>query len=365
MLQDGWCAFRRRIRGVNALFFALLFSLTGPAVSTPVQNPGDFALVPVRDGYVMAWSDGPRIYAERLDANLQASSTPFSFPLVVPASVSSIALASTGTSVLVTWHELRNGGVEAQYASILDVDVRSMRYGPLFMTIGTEATAAGTKDGKYRLVTTAQVWTVDDRLGIESAEGLPDAIAAALSANGDAGSAKRKTSVSCMAGGFNPVFFWQICNYDEAVTFTAPAGRAGFDFQWHTSMTGGKPDPGNGSDPLLRPPFIAPNGDGFVGAVVTAGGSSVCEVRDGGRTWTVAKPLLAVAGNGSEVLAVWRDTALRAMFLDGETFTLSDDGGSPKIVPAGSNAFVVLYSRGSSIVAQRVTVQPPRNRAVR
>ena len=88
-------------------------------------------------------------------------------------------------------------------------------------------------------------------------------------------------------------------------------------------------------------------------------------MRVGGRAWTTTKPLLAIAGNGAEVLAVWRDSALRAMFLDGETFTLSDDGDIPKIVPAGSNAFVVLFRRGSSIVARKVTLQAPRGRAVR
>jgi hypothetical protein len=46
---------------VYALLFALFFSVAGPAVSTPVQYLGDFALVPVRDGFVMVRSDGPRI----------------------------------------------------------------------------------------------------------------------------------------------------------------------------------------------------------------------------------------------------------------------------------------------------------------
>lgn len=369
MLQDGCRGIGPRITGVNALFFALLLGVAGPQISTPVQDLGDVAIVPVRDGFVMAWSDGPRIYAERLDANLNALQTtgaPFSFPLVMPGTVSSILLASNGTSVLVTWHEQQLEGVGAQYASILDPDARSMLYGPQFMAIGTEALAAGVRDGKYRLIATAQIWTVNDRLGIESVDGLPDdGMTGALSVNGETGTAKKKTTASCYAGGFSPTFFWQTCNYDEAVTFAAPAGRYVFGFQWHVGSTGGKPDPNNGSDPLLHFPVIAPNGEGFVGAVVTSAGSTVCEVRDGGRSWTVPAQLLAIAGNGAEVLTVWRDSALRAAFLEGETFTLSNDGGTPKIVPAGSNAFVVLYRRGSSFVAQKVSPYTGRGRGVR
>lgn len=355
-----------RIRGVHALFFALLFSIAGPGVSTPVHDLGDLALVPVRDGFVMAWSDGPRIFTEHLDANLQATNAPFSFPLVAPSSVTSLALASNGTSVLITWDEVHGVNLEAQYAAILDVDAQSMLYGPLFVSLGGQPAAAGVKNGKYRLLAYGQVWTLNPSLGTESVDFPGDAVAAAFSASGDTGIATRKTSLSCrQGGGLNLEMYWQTCDYDEEVTFAAPAGRSGFSFLWHTSYANGKPGNDNGSDPLLRPPLVAPNGDGILGAVVTTAGSSVCEVQNGGRTWTIAKPLLAIAGNGTDVLAIWRDSALRAMFLDGETFTLSDDGDTVKIVPAGSNAFVVIYRRGSSIVAQKVSRQTPRGRAVR
>ncbi|HEY2321466.1 MAG TPA: hypothetical protein VGJ82_01265, partial [Thermoanaerobaculia bacterium] len=86
---------------MNALFLAVLLSVAGPEVTIPVHDLGDLALVPVRGGFVIAWSDGPRIYTEHLDANLQPASAPFSFPIVVPAPVTSLALASNGTSVLV------------------------------------------------------------------------------------------------------------------------------------------------------------------------------------------------------------------------------------------------------------------------
>ena len=56
---------------MNALFFALLFTVAGPEVTVPAPNLGDLALVPVRDGFVMAWSDGPRIYTEHLDAKAE------------------------------------------------------------------------------------------------------------------------------------------------------------------------------------------------------------------------------------------------------------------------------------------------------
>ena len=350
---------------MHALFFALLLTVAGPEVTTPVHDLGDLALVPVRGGFVMAWSDGPRIYTEHLDANLQATNAPFSFPLVVPGAVTSLALASNGTSVLVTWHELRSPSTEAQYAAILDVDAQSMRYGPLFMEMGTQAAAAGVKNGKYRVLAAGQVWTLDDHLGIGSIEFLTNSVAAAFSPSGDTGVASKTKSSHCSAGGFSPTFFWQSCDFDEAVTFTAPAGRSGFSFQWHTYQQGPGPISG-GNDPLLRAPLIASNGDGFIGAVVTSTGSSISEVRDAGRTWTTPSPLIAIGGNGAAVLAVWRDfSGLRAMFLDGETFTLSDDGDVPKIVSAGSTGFVVLYHRGSSIVARKVSVQPPRGRAVR
>ena len=347
---------------MNALLFALLLSVTGPEVSVPVNNLGDLALVPLRDGFVMAWSDGPRIYTEHLDANLQATNAPFSFPLVVPGPVTSLALASNGTSVLVTWHELRGPNFEAQYAAILDAGAQSMLAGPLFTSIGTQPAAAGVKNGKYRLLAAGQVWTLDERLGIGPIDFLTDDVPGAFSAAGEIGVANAKQSSHCFSGGFGMP--WESCDFNEAVTFIAPAGRSGFSFQWHTLTTGGQKTV-TGIQPILRPPLIAANGDGFVGAVVTATASNVCEVRDGGRTWTVAKPLLAIAGNGAAVLAVWRDSGLRAMFLDGETFTLSDDGDVPKIIPAGSNAFVVLFRRGSSIVARKVSVQAPRARAVR
>src|ERR1043165_3131993 len=105
---------RRVSTDVNTLLFALFLTVAGPEISIPAHDPGDLALVPLRDGFVMAWSDGPRIYTERLDANLQAAGSPFSFPLVAPGSVSSLALASNGTSVLITWHELRGANIEAQ-----------------------------------------------------------------------------------------------------------------------------------------------------------------------------------------------------------------------------------------------------------
>src|SRR5689334_20082410 len=197
MLQDGWCRTGVRIRGVHALFFALLFTVAGPGFSIPVHDLGDAALVPVRDGFVMAWSDGPRIYTEHLDANLQATNAPFSFPLAAPSSVTSLALASNGTSVLATWHELRAGNVEAQYAAILDVDGRSLRYGPLFVATSAQPAVAGVKDGQYRLVAGGQVWTFDDRLGAQSVEILPDGAVAALSASGDLGIGKTTKSESC------------------------------------------------------------------------------------------------------------------------------------------------------------------------
>ena len=159
------------------------------------------------------------------------------------------------------------------------------------------------------------------------------------------------------------------CDFGEAVTFTAPAGRSGFNYEWNivTMGTGAQKTviKTTGSDPLLGATLVAPSGEGFVGVVIAPGGSSVCEVPERGRGWTVPRPLLAIAGNGSDVLAIWRDSALRAAFLGGDPFTLSDDGDTPKIVPAGSNAFVVLYRRGSSIVAQKVSVHSPRGRAVR
>ncbi|HEY2324127.1 MAG TPA: hypothetical protein VGJ82_14815 [Thermoanaerobaculia bacterium] len=347
---------------MNALFLAVLLSVAGPEVTIPVNDLGDLALVPVRGGFVIAWSDGPRIYTEHLDANLQPSA-PFSFPIVVPAPVTSLALASNGTSVLDTWHELRGVNSDAQYAAILDVDAQSMLAGPLFMEMGAQPAAAGVKNGKYRVLAAAQVWTLNDHLGIESVEVLPDMVAGAFSAAGEAGVANRKTTTHCTSGGFGMP--WQACDYDETVTFTAPAGRSGFGYQWHTFSYVLQPGGSNPTDPVLHAPLIGANGDGFVGVVATSAGSSVCEVRDGGRTWTIPRDVLAIAGNGAAVLAVWRDSGLRAMFLDGETFTLSDDGDVPKIVPAGSNALVVLYHRGSSLVARKVSVQAPRGRAVR
>jgi len=348
---------------MNAVLLALLLSVAGPETSIAVGDLGDLALVPVRDGFVIAWSDGPRIYAEQLDANLQPANAPFSFPLVVPSSVSSLALASNGTSVLVTWHEVRGPNVEAQYAAILDSGARSIVAGPLFMLMSTQPAVAGVKDGKYRVVVASQAWTLDDHLAIESTDVLPDGSSAAFSPAGEMGVANRTTSVKCQSGGFGMP--WQACNYDEAVTFTAPAGRSRFSFQWRTFLQNNQWLVKE-TDPLLRPPLIGPHGAGFVGAVVTADGAKVCEVRDGGRTWTTAMPLLAIAGNGNDVLAIWRESlGLRVMFLGNEPFTLSDDGDVPKIVPAGSNAFVVLFRRGSSIVARKVTVQAPRGRAVR
>ncbi|HEX3111098.1 MAG TPA: hypothetical protein VHU41_18495 [Thermoanaerobaculia bacterium] len=348
---------------MNALLFALLLSVSGPETSIPVHDLGDLALVPVRDGFVIAWSDGPRIYTEQLDANLQATNAPFSFPLVVPSSVTSLALASNGTSVLVTWHELRASNGEAQYAAILDSGARSIIAGPLFMEVATQPPAAGVKNGKYRVVVASQVWTLDDHLTIDSSDVLPDGSSAAFSPAGEMGIANRTTSVRCQSGGFGMP--WQACNYDEAVTFTAPAGRSGFSFQWRTFLQNNQWLVKE-TDPLLRPPLIGPHGAGFVGAVVTADGAKVSEVRDGGRTWTTAMPLLAIAGNGNDVLAIWRDSlGLRAMFLGNEPFTLSDDGDVPKIVPSGSNAFGVLFRRDASIVARKVSVQAPRGRAVR
>ncbi|HEV8436216.1 MAG TPA: hypothetical protein VGR95_22595 [Thermoanaerobaculia bacterium] len=348
---------------MNALLFALLLSVAGPETSIPVHDLGDLALVPVRDGFVLAWSDGPRIYTEQLDANLQATNAPFSFPLVVPSSVTSLALASNGTSVLVTWQELRASNIEAQYAAILDSGAQSIVAGPLFMEMAAQPPVAGVKDGKYRVLVAAQVWTLDERLGIESVEVLPDGATTAFSATGEMGIANRTTSVKCASGGFGMP--WQDCNYDEAITFTAPAGRSGFSFQWRTFWQNYQWLIRE-TDPLLRPPLIGPHGGGFVGAVVTSDGARVCEVRDGGRAWTTATPLLAIAGNGNDMLAIWRDSlGLRALFLGSEPFTLSDDGDVPKIVSAGSNSFVVLFRRGSSIVIRKVAVQAPRGRAVR
>ena len=347
---------------LSALLFALLLN---------AHDLGDHALIPLRDGFVIAWSDGPRIYAEHLDANLQATNAPFSFPLVAPSSVTSLALASNGANVLVTWHELRAGNVAAQYAAILDVDARSMLYGPLFIAPGTQPAAAGVKNGTYRLVAGGQVWTLDDRLGIESVEILPDGVVAAFSAAGELGTAKTTKSVSCSSrGGFSPTMIVTSCDFDETVAFTAPAGRSGFDYQWHTVTmgTGAQKVPvsSSGSDPLLQSLLLAPNGDGFAGAAIAPGTSSVCDVREGGRAWTVPRPLLAIGGNGADVLAVWRDSSgLRATFLGNEPFTLSDDGDIPKIVPAGSTTFVVLYRRGSSLVAQKILSQAPPRRAVR
>jgi hypothetical protein len=74
---------------------------------------------------------------------------------------------------------------------------------------------------------------------------LPDSVSTVFFASGEAGTASKKSSVSCTAGGFSPPMFWENCDYDEAVTFTAPAGKSGFSFQWHTSMVGGQPSPNN------------------------------------------------------------------------------------------------------------------------
>ena len=365
---------------MNALSLALLLTLTGPEVSRPVHNLGDFALVPVRDGFVMAWSEGMHIYAARLDGDLHPSGTPFSFPLVLQTSVTSLAVADDGASILVVWHEVAGVNTEAVYSATLDGDAQSMIAGPLFMTMDTQPPVAAVKDGLYRVLARFQLWTFDDRLGVKGVESLdaPDgAVSDTLSSSGVGGTASQTRTSHCNEGGFSPTFFWTSCDFKKVVTFSAPAGVKTFDFAWNVSTMGGKPTPGSGSDPVVQTPAIAPNGDGFVGTLVTPGGALVFEVRSGGREWPLASfigaPPVIAGGNGNDIAVVWRDTALRLIVLHAEGTTsapmiLSDTGYAPKVVAAGTNQLVVLYrssAGGDLLNARIIRSHPSRNRAVR
>jgi hypothetical protein len=340
--------------------------IVGPEVkSAPIDVLGDAALLPQGDGYLIAWSQRDRINIGHLDATLHETDTPFAVPLAPSTTVSFVTLATTGKSVLVVWKQQTPGSANSTWAATLATDTRSILTSPQFVNATPNAPAAGQRDGRYLLISGDESLVLTDKLQTESIEAISPAVSAAISPRGESG-------IVSVALKNTPCFCWfcsGLCSTTATYTFQTPTVTKNIAFTYGPAASV-KTAP-------THDPIVATDGDHFVGLAAMPLETDVFElVADrAGMLWTLTPlPLpgiVAVAGNGSDVLVVWSSASvLKGSLLHGdgtssEPFDIGQYAYAPKVFVPNSNEFVVLYRYESEIAGRVIHVQAGRQRAVR
>ncbi|HEX3580915.1 MAG TPA: hypothetical protein VH087_04075 [Thermoanaerobaculia bacterium] len=187
---------------MKTLLFTLLLAtsavaqpVVGPEVaSAPLPSLGDFAVAPQRDGFVIAWEQGGRIYAGQLDSSLHLTAAPLELPVTDSRAVaSSPAIASDGTTVLVAWHELMIS--ETNAVALLTPDAQLLLRGPQQLNVSPKPPLATTSNGRYVVYSDELRYGFNDALERVSFDSIPRAMSAAISTTGDVATASEDDGV--------------------------------------------------------------------------------------------------------------------------------------------------------------------------
>ncbi len=357
---------------------ALAQPVVGPEVtSAPLANLDDYAIAPQRDGFVLAWTAGGRLFAAHLDGTLHVAAPPLDLPLFDPAASAVLpAVASNGTSVFVVWHERRRGYGETAFMAVLSADARTLVKGPQLLNITASAPMATTVNGKYVVYTGDLRYVFNENLDTESGEFISRNLGAALTGSGEVA-----TVIESSSGHFDCrqiCFFWcpvpptpSPCTATSTVTFLFGSGSNAFTYSFLIPANSSSVDPF-----VASPPVVAPNGDSYAGLVQLPGRTDLFPRPS--EQVTLPVPVLgqtALAGNGSDVLLVWTTSHLTGIVRRGDgtisdPFTIAAAGFQPKVVSVDSNDFAVLYRtdfdpQHSSIAARIVHLQTPKRRGIR
>jgi hypothetical protein len=356
---------------------ALAQPVVGPeVVSSPIANLDDYALAPQRGGFVVAWTAEGRLFAGHLDATLHITAPPLELPLFEEAATASLpAIASTGRSVLVAWHERKVGVGETAFMALLSADAQTLVKGPQMLNITKGGPLATTVNGKYVVYTGDLRYVFNENLETEDGVFISRDLGAALSDNGTV------ATVSESASGFfncRQICFGRSCSGPPTPCSATSIVMFRFGAVTDsTSYTFNIPANSSSSDPLVTiPPAVGPNGDSYTGLVRLPNRTDVFTAEPFRQ---VTLPLIvsgqtALAGNGSDVLLVWTNPHLTGILIhaDGtvsESFTIAPGGFQPRIVSINSNDFAVLYrtdfTQRSSIAGRIVYLQTPKRRGIR
>lgn len=342
----------------------------GPANTTdPIDQLAGYSITPAADGYYFAWSENGRIHLARLDAtlhNASASAPPIELPLYsATPTASSPAIATNGTSVLVTWVENVNGLPATTYVGVA-ADLSGVASTPRLLDFGVPAPHVQFVDGAY-LVQSQWLYRIGNDFAIASSRPpLTPAAPVALNARGSLASISYTETILCWGYTNNP-YCPHVRNYTistEGFSLSASAKWTPFD------------------GPAPAPPTVWPNGDAFLAVIPqSANTADVISFSGAGELahWFLdgLTTDYSVAGNGSDVLVVSTSnpnaispivgTFLHADGTQTPRFTIGT-GTKPSVVAASGGAFVVTNETDFShpeISGRIVRVAPPRRRGAR
>ncbi|HEV8433097.1 MAG TPA: hypothetical protein VGR95_06750 [Thermoanaerobaculia bacterium] len=341
-------------------------------VSPPLAAFGGAAIAPLRDGYVIVWSEQGRIRAGRLDATLRLTGTMLDLPLYESAGAARRpSVATTGTSVLVAWEETAPS-FDGTIIASLSPDIVQLTNGPRLLAIARDDTPRvyAVRDS-YSVVQGVVVYTVRESLDVSDISSFPDATSVAVSPFGVAtASVRYDLGTPCVD---YPVLLGRVgkaCPTHATITIMTPTRY----YSVHDDY-GSMP----WTLPLTEAPLLIPNGDGFIVTWRSTAPQSALLQEDGtiAPWWFGLIETPALAGNGSQTLAVWHASAAwstASLFgalrqEDGTTtawFPIGN-GHDPIVVASGSNRFVVLYqsdgpSNATILAGRIVQLQSPKHR---
>jgi hypothetical protein len=355
------------------LLVAFLF-VTTSVLAQPIatiEKLGGYAIAPVRDGFVFAWSDEQHLYVTRLGAAFRPVSSSAKAIGLFSAGATPIpaAIAVDGSSVLVVWQE-RFGGLTTNVYAILSQDLATVETPARLIDFSATAPVAGF-DGTAYIIATDFLYRVHRDGSSALIQPLPNHAIAALNAAGELATGESATNVTCTGAG--PGWFTQCTRkdsiriatgaftkqlassypvYDEPVQQAltlGPHGRA-FVALWRTREA-----------TYPRPVFVT-----HVLAFTNSQELASWQLDDVGSDF-------AIAGNGNDVLVVCGSGTLsfRVLHSDG-TMTnaiMLAKGSKPKVIAVDAETFLVTYEvrepNATSVAGKLVRFSPPRTRAVR
>ena len=271
--------------------------IVGPEVVTPpLAAFGGASIAPIRDGYVIAWSEGGRIRAGHLDSTLHLTGTLLELPLYQFAgSARHPSVATIGTSVLVAWEET-GPSFDGTIIASLSPDVRELIHGPRLLAIAKdEPPVVYAGKGTYSVVQGVVVYTVSESLDAGALSSFPNATSVIVSPIGMVASYVGYQYSS-------PCADW-LCTKFATIRVETPTSEYFLHDQYdgYASLF-----------PLPEAPHLSATGDALIVTWRSTTLRSVIIHADGSTAlWPFGNldaPSPVITGNGPAALAVWHGT---------------------------------------------------------